>query len=518
MDGPSVNWRFHSDYCEEMKKQGGDVLELGSCGLHIIHGAYRAGIEATGWGTEEFLKGLYYIFKDSPARREDYTTLTGSTDFPFKFCPTRWVENKQVAKRAFEILSPVNSYVKAVQSGKIKPKIKTKSFENVSGKIHDVITKPQLLYVMSLADIVEPFLVICQTDNPMLPFLATDLANMLKKLASRVDSSSMALSGYEITKLNIKVADHTKVDVGFQANQELKRLLHQKKLNDRQVMEFKHEFGKGVVLMFEKLLAKCPLKYPLVRNAVALDPAMIYSDKENCIARFDKLLKYLVDHGKIKGEHCDAIKEEYKKLLYEDSVTNLSAFKEFDSKKERVDIFFQRFVKTDSKLFSVIKIICTLSHGQASVERGFSLMKESARTNMDDETFVSERVVLDHIRSVGGCSNVAITPTMRKEVRAARQRYVFDLDEKKKAKEVDARAAKGRAAEMEISELRRKKSRLDEEIKTLTDSSNEFVVKAGQAHKHRDIKDFITKSLSHRESAEKKQDERTALEKTIIEK
>ena len=53
-------------------------------------------------------------------------------------------------------------------------------------------------------------------------------------------------------------------------------------------------------------------------------------------------------------------------------------FKQFNRKEERLDDFFFLTIYIDmkySELADVVKIILTLSHGQASVERDFSLNK-----------------------------------------------------------------------------------------------------------------------------------------------
>ena len=64
------------------------LLNVGSCGLHVVHAAFCTGCQATDWKIEGLLRALWYLFHDSPARRDDYTTVTGSTVFPLKFCAT----------------------------------------------------------------------------------------------------------------------------------------------------------------------------------------------------------------------------------------------------------------------------------------------------------------------------------------------------------------------------------------------------------------------------------------------
>jgi len=60
------------------------------------------------------------------------------------------------------------------------------------------------------------------------------------------------------------------------------------------------------------------------------------------------------------------------------------------------------------QLWTVIKQIL-LSHGQATVERGFSVNKEMEVENMTGSTFVAKRMVCGHIHSVGGINNVKCT-------------------------------------------------------------------------------------------------------------
>ena len=51
MDGPNVNWKFLEIAIEEMKKEPlcPELLNIGSCGLHVLHGAYEMGQSATEW-------------------------------------------------------------------------------------------------------------------------------------------------------------------------------------------------------------------------------------------------------------------------------------------------------------------------------------------------------------------------------------------------------------------------------------------------------------------------------------
>ena len=37
------------------------IMEVGSCGLHVVHGAFKAGVKATGWELEKILKAMWKL-------------------------------------------------------------------------------------------------------------------------------------------------------------------------------------------------------------------------------------------------------------------------------------------------------------------------------------------------------------------------------------------------------------------------------------------------------------------------
>ena len=72
IDGPIVNWKFLKELvsyrCECQLSQ---LINIGSCGHHVINGAFHTGAEATSWDIKGTLKGTFQILHGSPARRED---------------------------------------------------------------------------------------------------------------------------------------------------------------------------------------------------------------------------------------------------------------------------------------------------------------------------------------------------------------------------------------------------------------------------------------------------------------
>ena len=99
MDGLNVNWVFFSELRNyRTENDMSKLLSTGSCGLFhagSIHGALKTGEQSTDWKLKQVLKALHQISHDSPARRNDYVDVTGSSRFCLPF--------GQVAVRAIQI-------------------------------------------------------------------------------------------------------------------------------------------------------------------------------------------------------------------------------------------------------------------------------------------------------------------------------------------------------------------------------------------------------------------------------
>ena len=98
------------------------LLATGTCSMHIVHNAIKSFMASTGWDLEKFMKAAYKLFKDSPVKRADYTSASGSTSFPLKFCGQkifRWLENVPVAMRLIAIIKDLKKYVQKAQTDKV---------------------------------------------------------------------------------------------------------------------------------------------------------------------------------------------------------------------------------------------------------------------------------------------------------------------------------------------------------------------------------------------------------------
>lgn len=113
------------------------------------------------------------------ARREDYTAITKSTVFPLSFCGHRWLENQPVIERALEVWPSLTQYMDAVRRKQL-PNPGTASFDTVQEAMNDTLIIAKLHFSLTVARLFSPFLKRYQTDEPVMPFLSNDLAELIK--------------------------------------------------------------------------------------------------------------------------------------------------------------------------------------------------------------------------------------------------------------------------------------------------------------------------------------------------
>ena len=74
MDGPNVNLRFKQllNTSLEVKNLNTSILLIGTCPLHIVHNAFRAGVNKLNFSIDSFAIDVNFFFKLSAGRRADY--------------------------------------------------------------------------------------------------------------------------------------------------------------------------------------------------------------------------------------------------------------------------------------------------------------------------------------------------------------------------------------------------------------------------------------------------------------
>lgn len=465
LDGPNVNLKFLRDLRECLINDGScNLLDIGSCGLHVVHGAFRTGHGATGWHLNELFKDMHRLFKNSPARRADYISITGIQRFPLRFCDVRWCENIRVAERAIEVFPHLKNYIETTKLPH------TVSVDRLKEAIKDKLIFAKISFFISVANVLYPFLKTFQTAEPKCPFLHTTFYNMLLQIMSKFLKREVLREATTPQKLmKVDITDQknycsvAEIDIGIAAGANLAK----SNASDALKKEFRIGCRAFLIRIAAKILERSPFKYNLVKYVSSLDPNFIISNETLAEKRAENLLHVLYENEWINSAVADKAKMQYKELLFKSKGMWKDAFINYPNSAIRLDHFYRDLLNNSDflELWKIVKLVLILSHGNASVESGFSINKDMLVENLHESSLVSLRTVYDSIKANEGILNIDITPDMLRYARSARSAYHQALEDKKKCevKEKNELCEK-RKAKAQIKVLESKKQKLSRDI------------------------------------------------------
>lgn len=80
MNGPSVNLTFSKILYDQMKTEFLDGVN----GLYIVNACMRTWMEIVHSDLHTFVRDVYYLWNDCPARVAEFTAITSGNTFPLK--------------------------------------------------------------------------------------------------------------------------------------------------------------------------------------------------------------------------------------------------------------------------------------------------------------------------------------------------------------------------------------------------------------------------------------------------
>lgn len=302
-----------------------------------------------------------------------------------------------------------------------------------------------------------------QTDNPMVPFLSTALHNILRSLLARIVKKEVLVAAdtpAKLLKIDLEKLENCipvpTFDIGFAAKNELRKV---PKMPQLTLHQFKKDCVSFVKACCQKVVERSPLKYKLTRGASCLDPTFALSPEAGP-KRLTLALEVLSEQQWMTGLQAERAHRSYIEVC--SSSLNQEKLKNFDRKEQRLDVLWPDLCSHDHKeLLSFIKIILCLSHGNAAVERGFSVNKECLVENLKEDSLIAQRLVHDAVLAAGGVEKVLITDKMLQMVRNSYSVFREELQKKKAERRVESGVQKNkkRVAAL-VKELEERKRRL----------------------------------------------------------
>ena len=111
-------------------------------------------------------------------------------------------------------------------------------------------------------------MVVFQTDKPMAPFLVVTLENLLRSFYAKFVRKEVlleAITTSQLLKIDINAQKNLKsgnnVDVGFGSKFELQQLKSRGKITDAQIIRFKTDVCRFLVVMCDHMKEKSPIYF-----------------------------------------------------------------------------------------------------------------------------------------------------------------------------------------------------------------------------------------------------------------
>lgn len=302
--------------------------------------------------------------------------------------------------------------------------MESKNYGDFAYAVKDKMFLPKVSFFGFLADEMEPFLTKFQTNAPMVPFLHSELTTLVENLANRVvkpevlQTSAISVD-YSRSENLISAAV---IDLGFATKTALKN--NPKSPSGKDVLVFRRDCRDAIVGVLKKLQEKSPLKYKMTVALSCLDPAVVCDKPDDAKSRFDDCLEVLVNKGFVSSSHAENAKREYADRCRTQSVFVRDLLQSY-SRNCRVDKLWVDVLRQNPapNFFDVLTLILIMSHGQGTLERGFSANEDCLVPNLDEKSLTAQRIVYDSVMNKGGLDKMMIDKRMIQDAGSAHGRY-----------------------------------------------------------------------------------------------
>ena len=413
--------------------------------------------------------------------------VSTSKKFSLQFCATRWLEDVAVAERAILIWPDIQVFIAQICAGPKSKIPKSHSFTSLQGVTQDLLVPAKLQFFCTIAKVLHPFLEVFQRDRPMFPFMAEYLYDILCTILDKFIKKSVMEKITSMAKVDVMEKEnllHAKeFDIGFAARKLITDLQKKKKVSERQIFEYQNECQVFLQSLTVKLLERCPLQCPVMRNIVCLDPKYMAAHPDQAMDKISQLLKNLMNLKQRSADDCDTILRQYKTFIREVGRHAREEFSAFYNIEDELNTFLFTHLGKKPKfeeLGSLVKLLITLSHGQSQVERGFSINKDITSTYIVVKTLIAFCRVHDGIQGLGLPMEQCITAEMLRQCKFAHSHYQFHLDEMKRESEETDRERKAVKEELEQTE---KKKKLDSAVTDLEREADQLAQDAEEQNK-----------------------------------
>ena len=184
----------------------------------------------------------------------------------------------------------------------------------------------------------------------------------------------------------------------------------------------------------KKIMQRIPLKYSVIRAISCFVPSRVVSSRTLSEKRMAELAQLLYERNHFTSVVSDCAKVQFSTLCAKAAGDLRNSFESYSRQDTRLDAFYFSITgdKSDfAELWSVVKCVLVLSHGNANVESGFSVNGEMLMENLHEQSLVAQRQVYDAVLAAGGVTAVEVDKSLLQFVRSSHSRYLECLRKKR---------------------------------------------------------------------------------------
>ena len=277
-DGLNVNKAIKTNINSKLKANyQRELVDTGPCQLHVVHNSFRKGVEGYGSDVENLCIDIYYFFKLSPPRREDYADVQQKLnldEFVFLWhVQSQWLSLIPAIERVRKQFPALKEYFRKLPDSD-KNIAKNARYKRIMTFLTSPETMVQLCFLESVKPIFDKFLESFQVEGPLIHNLYPCMVLLLKQMMSWflkpkvLQKKTVA----ELLKLDIKHSDSqlkdSELEIGLRTRQAL---------NDVKNSGMQKQCYLGIRTFFTETLnymqKSLALRNPLTEALACLHPA-----------------------------------------------------------------------------------------------------------------------------------------------------------------------------------------------------------------------------------------------------
>ena len=256
------------------------LLQFIPCNLHVVHNSFKKGLKVYGSEAKDLAVDLFFFFKSSPCKREDFKEVESSLGFDeelfIRHVQTRWLTLLPALARIVKNWEPLVKYFltelpkTAAASKTLKLVESNPRYIRICRTLKSPSVLVQMNFLLGLTPLFDRFLKFFQREDPLVHILFSEMKDLLKSFMLRFLKSSTVdglKTGKILLEFNVEKSDSQLIDI--EVSQGTEKLL---KENPGLVTKEKIGMKKFYTTVTKYLQKKLPLNNDLLRARINIHP------------------------------------------------------------------------------------------------------------------------------------------------------------------------------------------------------------------------------------------------------